>query len=70
MNEEDRNDWEVGEFDSLMLLIDKSATTLEQAKYRHRINLYVRNMAIKGLSDKKKFLFILSLLDKDNDLPF
>tara|TARA_R110002167_G_scaffold235811_1_gene441062 strand:+ start:1772 stop:2077 length:306 start_codon:yes stop_codon:yes gene_type:complete len=71
MNEEDREDWEEGEFDSLMLLIDKSATTLEQAKYRHNLNKYIRNITIKDLSDKKKFILIMNLLDKElDDLPF
>jgi hypothetical protein len=70
MNEEDRNDWEPGEFEALMLLIDKSAKTLEDAKTQHNIDRHIRDLAIKKLSDKKKYKLITQLLDKGLDLPF
>ena len=70
MNEEDRNDWEPGEFEALMLLIDKSAKTLEDTKTQHNIDRHIRDLAIKKLSDKKKYKLITQLLDKGLDLPF
>ena len=70
MNEEDRNDWAKGEFDALMFLIDKSARNLENAETQHNIDRHIRNVAIEKLSDKKKLKLIMSLIDKDLDLPF
>ena len=70
MNEEDRNDWAKGEFDALMFLIDKSARNLENAETQHNIDRHIRNLAIEKLSDKKKLKLIMSLIDKDLDLPF
>jgi hypothetical protein len=68
--EQDRKEWEQGEFDALMLLIDKSAKTLDDAETQHNIDRHIRDLAIKKLSNKKKYKLITQLLDKDLDLPF
>ena len=68
MNEEDRTQWQPGEWDALMITIDRSCTVLEDCERIHKANLRLRDEAIKDLSNKKKYQLILSLISVD--LPF
>ena len=68
MNEEDRNDWEKGEFEALMFIIDKSAANIDNIEAELDTAIKDRNKAIKELSGKQKHKLILSFLDET--LPF
>ena len=68
MNEEDRNDWEKGEFEALMFIIDKSASNICDIEDALKTAIKDRDKAIKELSGKEKYKLILSFLDYS--LPF
>jgi len=68
MNEEDRNDWEKGEFEALMFIIDKSASNICDIEDALKTAIKDRDKAIKELSGKEKYKLILSFLD--DSLPF
>ena len=68
MNEEDRNDWDKGEFEALMFVVDKSYSNICDIEAELDTAIKDRNKAIKELSGKQKHKLILSFLDED--LPF